>query len=66
MRRPMTQEEREKEWDATTAVINNLKNWTWSVTPQYKLEQSEAEIVIKALEHYRINSMLPHLNKVKV
>ena len=61
-----TKEETDQKFDKVTAVLNNLKGWSWDVIPQYKVEKEEAEVIIEALEHLRINVMLPKLPSVKV
>ena len=66
MRHIPTKEEKQKKWDRITAVLNNLKDWSWDVIPQYKIEKEDAEVIIEALEHQRINIMLPQMTSVKV
>ncbi len=66
MRHIPTKEEKQKKWDRITAVLNNLKDWSWDVIPQYKVEKEDAEVIIEALEHQRINIMLPHMQSVVV
>ena len=65
MRQIPTKEEREKKWDSMTAVLNNLKDWSWDVYPQFKLEEEDAKIIIEALEHQRTNILLSGIS-VKV
>jgi len=66
MRQAQTKEEKQAKWDRITAVLNNLKDWSWDVIPQYKIEKEDAEVIIEALEHQRINIMLPQMTSVKV
>lgn len=43
----LTREERVR------ALLGNLKNWSWDVTPQFRIEQEDAEALreyIKSLE----------------
>lgn len=44
----------EKEWkqkeEATRTILINMKDWSWDVLPQFKIEENEKDIVIEALE----------------
>lgn len=66
MRHIPTEKEKQKKWDRITAVLNNLKDWSWDVIPQYKIEKEDAEVIIEALERQRINIMLPQMTSAKV
>lgn len=65
-KRMPTKEEKQKKWDTITATLNNLKSWSWDVIPQMKIEKEEAEIIIEALEHLRINILLPTMKSVRI
>lgn len=66
MRQAPTKEEKQKKWDRITSVLNNLKSWSWDVIPQMKIEKEDADVIIEALEHQRINIMLPQMTSVTV
>ena len=66
MKEKMTREQIEKRWDTATAILNNLKGWSWDVIPQIKIEEEEAAVIIEALEHLSINIMLPEIKSVKI
>ena len=66
MRQAPTKEEKQKTWDRITSVLNNLKSWSWDVIPQMKIEKEDADVIVEALEHQRINIMLPQMTSVTV
>lgn len=32
------------------ALTGNLKNWDWTVNPQYRIEKEDAQALLKVLE----------------
>ncbi len=43
------------------ALICNLKNWDWSVSPQYRLEQEDSEALMKVLG--QVTTVMQNCNK---
>lgn len=43
----MTDEERLR------ALFGNLKNWSWDIYPQYKMEKEDAEVLLNATQDLR-------------
>lgn len=35
------------------ALLGNLKNWSWDVYPQFKIEKEDAEVLLNATEELR-------------
>lgn len=35
------------------AIMGNIKNWSFDVNPQYRIEQEDAEVLLEALKDYR-------------
>ena len=36
--------------DALMRLMVNLKNWSWNVEPQYKIDENEAKEIIKEIK----------------
>lgn len=35
------------------AIMGNIKNWSFDVNPQYRIEQEDAQVLLEALKDYR-------------
>ena len=35
------------------ALFGNLKNWSWDVSPQFKIEKEDAEVLLNATKEMR-------------
>ena len=33
--------------------MGNIKNWSFDVNPQYRIEQEDAQVLLEALKDYR-------------
>lgn len=48
------------------ALIGNLKNWDWTVYPQYRIEKEDSEALIKLLELPTVSQYYKALQKENV